>query len=65
MCRYGVVKERNLAAQWVMKLVNLSSYSGGGVVLFEDTTWIDARLSYEWALNRARSGYEVVPSDFL
>ena len=52
--RYGVVK-----VQQFLLLVNLARWNGAGEVLFEDTCFMDAKLTYEWARHRLASGLPV------
>lgn len=56
--RYGVVKAQQ-HCKWILLLVNLSTWNGAGEVLFEDDSWLDAKLSYEWACSRMAAGLPV------
>ncbi len=61
--RYGVVKAQRYC-KWILLLVNLSTWNGAGEVLFEDDSWLDAKLSYEWACRRMAAGHDVGKEDF-
>ena len=56
--RYGVVKAQRYC-KWILLLVNLSTWNGAGEVLFEDDSWLDAKLTYEWACSRMAAGLPV------
>jgi hypothetical protein len=56
--RYGVVKSQH-HGRWILLLVNLARWNGAGEVLFEDTCFMDAKLTYEWARHRLASGLPV------
>jgi hypothetical protein len=62
--RYGVVKVRQYE-RWTLLLVNLARWNGAGEVLFEDDSWFDAKLTYEWARHRMASGLPVERRHFV
>ena len=64
--RFGLVKALDSQRRWYLTVVNLAAtrLSPEAVVLFEDSCFMDVRLTLAWAKKRMAAGYDLSPEDF-
>ena len=64
--RFGLVKALDSQRRWYLTVVNLAAtgLDPEAVVLFEDSCFMDVRLTLAWAKRRMAAGYDLSPEDF-
>ena len=64
--RFGLVKALDAQRRWYLTVVNLAAtrLDPEAVVLFEDSCFMDVRLTLAWAKQRMAAGLDLSPEDF-
>ena len=64
--RFGLVKALDSQRRWYLTVVNLAAtgLDPEAVVLFEDSCFMDVRLTLAWAKRRMAAGFDLSPEDF-
>ena len=64
--RWALVKVLDTQRRWYVTVMNLSAtrLDPEAVVLFEDSCFMDVRLTLAWAKRRMAAGYDLSPEDF-